>query len=115
MTDGLPATMEMGRLKMLDMFFYYDYPLLFSCVNENQEMYVGILVKEDEWLYAAATEERIQELKDGKITIRAAFVEASSGYVFRVRIPEDGSAIGVSKVEVQELADEDLPSEDARL
>jgi len=42
----LPKNTELGNLEYLEIYDYYDFPILFSCKNERDEVYLAICVDE---------------------------------------------------------------------
>ena len=94
--NHLPENTRLGKLEPLDVYSEYDaQPCLFSCQNEDREIYLALWVdKTDDcsrWLYTALSLTRLKWLKEGAIDIRSAFTEAASGFVYDVKADKNGA------------------------
>lgn len=70
----------LGDLVMDYIIYEYDYPVLFICKNGDSRFYLCDCCdtyKEQRWLIAPITLERIEQLLGDKITIREAFENAT--------------------------------------
>jgi hypothetical protein len=81
----------LGRLEELEVFDYYDGPVLFSCRDLAGGLHLAVLTAEDEdgqeWLYAPMSQERYQHIRSGAINLHDAFAKSETGSVFRVAVP----------------------------
>ena len=87
----LPEISLLGELKVEEVFAYYDFPRLFSCVDSKGSFYFVISVEDLDdgwvWLYAPMSRERLEKIRWGKITLREAFLQTEGGIVYQVTIP----------------------------
>jgi hypothetical protein len=69
----------MKKMFKLDkILFEANYPVLFTCVNEKQELFLGVCCQNNaegmKWLLTKTDEQNIVELLEDKISIREAFL-----------------------------------------
>lgn len=111
--SNFPENTRLGKLKYLEIYGYYDRPCLFSCHNETGQIYLAVWVDEvidcNRWLYTAITPTRYKWLKEGVIDIRSAFAQAVSGFVYDVRINNQGVA-NAEMLSCSTLTDDLLPA-----
>ena len=55
----LPTDTSLGKLELIEVYAYYDRPVLFACRNEIDITYLVVLTDEDDasetWLYVAVS------------------------------------------------------------
>lgn len=99
---------ELLQLKVVETFLYYDEPLLFSAVSENDQLYLVLATTphegEDAWLYLPISAERLEDLKNGTIDTHSAFKKAEKP-VLRLVEPDK-----VEEVAGSSLTDDELPA-----
>ncbi|HDR8412839.1 DUF6575 domain-containing protein [Paenibacillus urinalis] len=106
----------LGCLKILDVFFYYDGPRIFTCKNKSIE-FLAFLVDEleesDHWLFIPVSKSRVQEIKSGRISIRDAITNAED-HLYEVHLPvtEEFKPI-IQILSSDDIPDEYLPEEDS--
>lgn len=110
----LPKNTALGKLEIIEVFEYYDQPVLFACQNAAGSLYLAVLEDEDEdfesWLYAPMSPERFAQVRSGGVDLYSAFRNAEDGFVFRVtRHWADPSAPNVDVIPVDQLTEEQLP------
>lgn len=113
MTRQLPQNTILGKLRMLEVFIYYDRPVLFACKNSTGTIYLVILDSEDEdsetWLFAGTSLDRYHSIRSGGIDLYTAFRQPEDGIVFQVRTLSDGSVAQVLPLDATQLIDDRLP------
>lgn len=108
-----------GELLITDVLASYDGPRLFVCVSQSSQTYLALWVGDDEdserWLYVAISQIRLDAVRTGRIALRQAFLEPEDGWLWEFSYVFDGDVFRSRMVSGQNLAEEDLPSEDAYL
>lgn len=76
---------------MLDIFMYYDRPILYSRRWTGGSVALVQLIDDDHecetWLVACMSPERMEQVKAGAVDLYDAFKRAEKGYVLRVVEP----------------------------
>lgn len=116
----LPSNTLLGKLELIEVYEYYGKPLLFACRNASGTHYVAVQADEGEgieqWLYVSISPSRLQQVRSGGIDLHDAFTQAEDGFVFHVRMSDNGnSPVEVGVIPVAELKDEQLPDAGERL
>lgn len=87
---------ELGKLKIVEIYEYYDQPVLYSCKNTAGQFYLVVAADENDkyvtWLCVAISMERLNLIRSGKIDLHDAFAESENDYTFTVRVPYDEHA-----------------------
>jgi hypothetical protein len=73
------------ELERLEVFDYYDVPILFTCIDGYGQIYLVVMLsygdQEEEWLYIKVSRERLAAMKAGEMDIYTAFREQEQGGV----------------------------------
>lgn len=89
----LADTKELGKLEIKTVYVYYDFPCLFSCVNEYGKIYIALFVGETEyefkWYYVNVSLERLSIIESGEMDFRDAFKNTEDKMVWWVSIPKN--------------------------
>jgi hypothetical protein len=93
--NDLPKNTRLGKLEYLEIYDQYDsQPCLFSCRNQNGQIYLAVWVDEnddgDRWLYTAISRTRLKWLREKVIDIKSVFTQAASGFVYDVKTDNAG-------------------------
>ena len=55
MMGYLPQSTHLGKLELIEVYEFYDQPILFSCRNASDAIFMGVFADEDDdfetWLY----------------------------------------------------------------
>jgi hypothetical protein len=110
----LPERTILGQLEIIEVYDFYDKPVLFSCKNKSGLIFIVICVDSSDvteiWLYAPISSSRFQNVAQGKVELRDIFNNTEDGFVYHVEIPyEEGMNIVVKTVNCNEIPDEYLP------
>lgn len=110
----LPQNTLLGKLEILEIYEYYDQPLLFTCRNLSDTIYLVVLEDEeddfDTWLYASMSPSRYAQVRSGGVDLYSAFKNAEEGFVFVVKIYRDGNLqTQVDLIPAFQLQDDQLP------
>jgi len=89
----LPQSTILGRLKILEVYDFYDIPRLFFCQNMAGQRYLALSIDEEEfslvWLYVAISPLRFEALRTGQITLCDAYLKAEDDIVLKVVTRQD--------------------------
>ena len=118
--DQLLNLPELGRLKILETYEYYDQPVLFSCKNAAGHLYLVVAADEtdqyDTWLYAGVSEARLNLVRSGAIDLHDAFANPESGFLVRAIVPYDHQAeIQTDSIPPDQIPDDMFPVAGERL
>ena len=88
-------TPELGKLEMVEIYNYYDFPILFSCKNAASQLYIVFfadrLPDHDVWLYAEVSIPRFNLIRAGKIDLFDTFSKPEMDRLLKVIIPSNNS------------------------
>jgi len=110
----LPENTILGQLKIIEIYDFYDKPVLFSCKNKTGLTFIVVYADSSDlaeiWLYAPVSSSRFENVVKGKVEIRHIFTETKDGFVYQVEIPYKcrTNAI-VNKIECNQIPDDYLP------
>lgn len=114
----LPKNTPLGEIRILEVFEYYDIPLLFVCTNTNGQLFIAVSLNDGEtiheWLYTPISDIIALKLRKGLIDFREAFLTPVSGVVFNVLVHVDGKADVIIK-STSDLPKEWLPYQGERV
>ncbi|MBD2579829.1 DUF6575 domain-containing protein [Oscillatoria sp. FACHB-1406] len=110
----LPERTILGQIDIIEVYDFYDKPVLFSCKNKSGLIFIVICVDSSDvseiWLYAPMSSSRFQNVVRGKVELRDIFNNTEDGFVYYVKIPhEEGTNVVVETVNCNEIPDEYLP------
>jgi hypothetical protein len=96
MMGYLPQFTSLGKLELIEVYEFYDEPILFSCRNASDAIFMAVFADEGDdfetWLYVGVSRRRFERIRSGAIDLHDAFSEAEDGIVFQIQIPYDESA-----------------------
>ncbi|WP_321834344.1 DUF6575 domain-containing protein [Clostridium butyricum] len=103
----------LGTLKITEIYYFYEEPQVFGCVNKFGQTFLGLLTDMDirEWLILPISLAQLAQLKANKISIKQAFTSAEDGFVWKVIESNNLSkAIQVNKdlINKDDLPDDEL-------
>lgn len=115
---------RLGRLRLGEVFDYYDYPVLFTVVDDLNHSYLALSVFSDQhgdaFLYVPQSAERHAATRSGLVSLRDAFAHPETGTALLVRperltdsvqtIPASEIQTGWLPIEGERLADGLTPS-----
>ncbi len=105
---------SLGRLEIVETYAYYDQPVLFSCKNAADHLYLVVAADENDqyetWLYAEVSVERLNLVRSGAIDLHDAFADPEGSRLFQVRFPYDTfTSPEVESVEANQVPEDMLP------
>jgi hypothetical protein len=86
----LPQDTFLGKLTILEVYEYYDHPVLFACHNAAQNTFLVVLLDETAqattWLYVALSADRFQQVRTGAVDLHSAFKDAEDEIAYEVTV-----------------------------
>ena len=87
----LPRNTVLGNLTVLEIYEFYNMPILFACQNRTGHFYLAVWIDETEteniWLYVPLSFQRLMNLRHGDLDLHDAFVQPEDGFVFKATVP----------------------------
>lgn len=110
----LPERTILGQLEIIEVYDFYDKPVLFYCKNKSGLIFIVLCVDISDsaeiWLYAPMSSSRFQSVVQGGVELRDIFIDTEDAFVYQVEVPyEDGLNAIVKTVDCNEIPDEYLP------
>ena len=109
----------LGRLEIVETYAYYDEPILFSCKDAENNLYLVVAADENDqyetWLYAEVSAERLNSIRSGTIDLYNAFVNTENGYLLQVKFPYDQTEPSIESVQSHRISEDMLPIPGERL
>ena len=111
---------ELGKLEIVEVYEYYDQPLLYSCKNASGHFYLVVAAAEDAkfltWLCVAVSTERLNLIRSGKIDLHDAFADSENPYAIQVRVPyEEETSVQTDFIQSNQIPENMLPMPGERL
>lgn len=87
----LPKNTSLGKLEIVEVYEYYDRPVLFTCQNQTGILFLAVWANEDDngdwWFYTPISQRRFEHIRSGAIDLFSAFSKAEDDIVFSIYIP----------------------------
>ena len=117
---NLPLNSPLGKLKIIEVYHYYDGPKLFSCRSNSGQIYYAFWLgddnESDNWMYVPVSRNRYIAARSGSISLYDVCKNSEDEFVWMVEIPFDTSKITLVQLRLcEELSDDLLPSIDSHL
>lgn len=78
----------LGKLTCLEVYDYYDKPLLFLCRNAAYHLFLVVLAEEyddqEVWFYVGLSRTRLNDIQSNRTDLHDAFFHAEDGIVYRI-------------------------------
>ncbi|MDE0013749.1 MAG: hypothetical protein OXU36_21590 [Candidatus Poribacteria bacterium] len=105
---------ELGKLEIVEVYEYYDQPVLYSCKNASGHFYLVVAAAEDDqfltWLCVAVSIERLNLIRSGKIDLHDAFVNSENPHAIQVRVPyEEETSVQTDFTYSSQIPEDMLP------
>lgn len=110
----LPEKTVLGQLEIIEVYDFYDKPVLFSCKNKSGFIFIAVCVDSSEsaeiWLYAPVSSSRFQHIVRGEVELKNIFADTEDAFVYQIEIPyEDSQDAVYNIVDCKEIPDEYMP------
>ena len=111
---------ELGKLEIVEVYEYYDQPVLYSCKNAAGHFYLVVAAAEDAqfltWLCVAVSTKRLNLIRSGKIDLHDAFTDSENSYAIQVKVPyEEHASVLTDFIQSNQIPEDMLPIPDERL
>ena len=110
---------DLKNTEIVEVYVYYDRPLLFLCQDLIGRKYIAVLVDEDDegeyWLYVEISQRRLEMIRSGGIDLHTAFGHPESGYAFSLRLEFSSENITIKPLAAAEISQEWLPKKETKL
>ena len=87
---------ELGELEIVEIYDYYNVPILFSCRNSVSHLYIVIFADHspeyETWLYAEVSLTRLNLIRSGVVDLHDAFSKPEMERLLKAMIPHSSSA-----------------------
>lgn len=115
----LPHNTSLGTLVMVEVYEFYDRPILFTCRNTNDVLYLVILTDDSDegevWMYVQLSRQRWSEMRTGAIDLRDTFLHSETGSVFQVQTFYAHPQTIITPIGIEDLDAESLPDAGERI
>ena len=113
MMGYLPQLTHLGQLELIEVYEFYDQPILFSCRNASDAIFMGVFADEDDnfetWLYIGVSPHRFKQIRSGAIDLHDAFSEVEGGVIFQIKVPHDEQDPVSIPISAAQIPDDMLP------
>ena len=114
MMGYLPQSTHLGKLELIEVYEFYDQPILFACRNASDAIFIGVFADEDDdfetWLYIGVSPHRFKQIRSGAIDLHNAFSEVEDGIIFQIKVPHDEQEPILSlNILANQISDDMLP------
>lgn len=104
----------LGSLEILEVYEYFDRPLLFTCRNEIGFLYIVTLISdeydEEVWLIAPMSQNRFEQVRSGAIDLYSSFKKAEIPFLFKAFVPiNDRDKVRIQNISTVDLLADQLP------
>ena len=106
---------DLGRLEIIEIYDYYDQPILFACKNAAGHLHLVVAADENDqhetWLYVRVSAERLNLIRSGAIDLHDAFADSENGHLLQVRFTYDNpTSPQVECLESNHIPEDMLPT-----
>ena len=102
---------ELGRLEIIEIYDYYDQPILFACKNAAGHLHLVVAADENDqhetWLYVRVSAERLNFIRSGTIDLHDAFADSENGHLLQVKFSYDNP----TSPQIQHLESNQIPAD----
>lgn len=113
MMGYLPQSTHLGKLELIEVYEFYDQPILFSCRNASDAIFMGVFADEDDdfetWLYVGVSPQRFKQIRSGAIDLHDAFSEVEDGIIFQIKMPHNEQIPESMPISATQIPDDMLP------
>ena len=110
---------KLGELEIIEMYEYFNGPIIFACMNYATHLYIGIysqrLPEHEMWLFAEVSPMRLSLVRSGEISLHHAFAKPETDRLLQAMIPHSYSKsaeLNTMYVDPNELKIDVFPSTD---
>ena len=115
----LPRDTFLGKLQLVEVYEYYDQPVLFACRNAAEMYYLVVQIDAwagaAVWLYVALSSSRFEAVRQGDIDLYSAFNDAEDEIVYEVTLFDTPHPAQIRVLPAGSLNTQQLPEKGERL
>lgn len=105
---------ELGKLEIVEIYEYYDQPVLYSCKNASGHFYLVVAAAKDDqfltWLCVAVSIERLNLIRSRKIDLHDAFADSENSHAIQVKVPyEEHASVQTDFIQSNQIPEDMLP------
>ena len=106
---------DLGRLEIIEIYDYYDQPILFACKNAAGHLHLVVAADENDqhetWLYVRVSAERLNLIRSGTIDLHDAFADSENGHLLQVKFSSDTLTLTqIERLESNQIPEDMLPT-----
>ena len=106
---------ELGSLEIIEIYDYYDQPILFACKNAAGHLHLVVAADENDhyetWFYVRVSAERLNLIRSGTIDLHDAFADAENGHLLQVNFSYDNpTSPQIQRLESNQIPEDMLPT-----
>ncbi len=108
-------TPQTKDFKIVEIYEYYDFPILFSCIDSASQIYIAFIAKRrpdyEMWLYVAVSPARFNLIRSGNIDLFDTFTKPEKDHLIQIIIPRNNSVnLSSELVSPSELPEDIFPT-----
>ncbi len=107
----------LGRLYIKKVFVYYDEPLMFSCYNKFNQLFLANCIDEDDekkvWILLPISQYKLNLAEKNEISVRNLFIDPEEHFLWKLEQNIDSLMAKANQIKPEILTDDELPTEDA--
>lgn len=89
----LPMSTILGKLRIIEIYEFYNTPVLFACKNKTGHVFLVVWLDEtdaaDVWLYTPISPSRFTMVRRGEIDLHEAFMQPEDEIALQVTVYKD--------------------------
>ena len=106
---------ELGKLEIIEIYDYYDQPILFACKNAAGHLHLVVAADENDhyetWLYVRVSAGRLNLIRSGTIDLHDAFADSENGHLLQAKFPYNNpTSPQVEHLEANQIPEDMLPT-----
>ena len=106
---------DLGSLEIIEIYDYYDQPILFACKNAAGHLYLVVAADENDhyetWLYVRVSAERLNLIRSGTIDLHDAFADSEDRHLLQVKFSYNNpTSPQVQHLEANQIPEGMLPT-----
>lgn len=106
---------ELDKLEIIEIYDYYDQPILFACKNAAGRLHLVVAADEsaqhETWLYVEVSLERLNLIRSGTIDLHDAFADSENGHLLQVKFSYNNpTSPQVQHLEANHIPEDMLPT-----
>lgn len=109
----------LSELQIIETYEFYDRPLLYSCRDSLDHIYLALFVdhsdESETWMLAEASANRFERIRNGQIDLHEAFARPEAGFIYMVTEGNDGLIRGTEQLLSSRIDGSLLPDPGERL